>query len=104
MRKAEIFMHGVAAGHLEETAAGGAYCFKYHPGYKGPPISLTMPIEEKTFEFDGFPPFFEGLLPEGMMLESLLKKRKLDRHDYFGQLVTLGADLVGAVTVVEITE
>lgn len=104
MRKAEIFMHRVAAGHLEETAAGGAYCFKYHPGYKGPPISLTMPIEEKTFEFDGFPPFFEGLLPEGMMLESLLKKRKLDRHDYFGQLVTLGADLVGAVTVVEITE
>jgi serine/threonine-protein kinase HipA len=97
-------MHGVAAGLLEETAAGGAYRFKYHPGYKGPLISLTMPIEEKTFEFDGFPPFFEGLLPEGMMLESLLKKRKLDRHDYFGQLVTLGADLVGAVTVVEITE
>ena len=48
--------------------------------------------------------FFDGLLPEGVMLESLLKKRKLDRHDYFGQLVILGADLVGAITVVEITE
>ena len=103
MRKAEIFMHGVVAGILEETAAGGTCRFKYHPGYKGPPISLTMPLEAKTFEFDGFPPFFDGLLPEGMMLESLLKKSKLDRHDYFSQLVTLGADLVGAVTVVEIT-
>lgn len=104
MRKAEIFMHGVVAGILEETAAGGTCRFKYHPGYKGPPISLTMPLKAKTFEFDGFPPFFDGLLPEGTMLESLLKKRKLDRHDYFSQLVTLGADLVGAVTVVEIAE
>jgi len=104
MRKAEIFMHGVVAGILEETAAGGTCRFKYHPGYKGPPISLTMSLEAKTLEFDGFPPFFDGLLPEGMMLESLLKKRKLDRHDYFSQLVTLGADLVGAVTVVEIAE
>ena len=104
MRKAEIFMQGVAAGVLEEAAAVGAFRFKYHPEYAGPPISLSMPLATKIFEFDGFPPFFDGLLPEGVMLESLLKKRKLDRHDYFGQLVILGADLVGAITVVEITE
>lgn len=104
MRKTEIRMHGVPAGVLEETAPGQACRFTYYPPYNGPPISLTLPVNQKTFEFDRFPPFFDGLLPEGMMLESLLKKRKLDRHDFFGQLIAVGEDLVGAVTAAEILE
>jgi len=81
MRKAEITMQGVLAGILEEFERGRVYRFSYHEGYKGPPISLTLPVEEKVFEFDRFPPFFDGLLPEGMMLESLIKKLKIDRHE-----------------------
>jgi serine/threonine-protein kinase HipA len=61
-----------------------------------------MPVEEKEFVFDRFPPYFDGLLPEGILLESLLKLRKIDKYDYFGQLVAVGNDLVGAVTVQEI--
>jgi serine/threonine-protein kinase HipA len=48
--------------------------------------------------FDTFPPFFEGLLPEGMMLEGLLRRLKIDRNDFFAQLAATGEDLVGAVT------
>ena len=55
-----------------------------------------------NYVFPAFPAFFEGLLPEGMMLESLLRKFKLDHTDYFGQLIQVGHDLVGAVTVEEI--
>jgi serine/threonine-protein kinase HipA len=66
------------------------------------PISLTMPVKEKVFEFDRFPPYFDGLLPEGILLEGLLKQRKIDKYDYFSQLVTVGGDLVGAMTVQEI--
>jgi serine/threonine-protein kinase HipA len=47
-------------------------------------------------------PYFDGLLPEGILLEGLLKQRKIDKYDYFSQLVTVGGDLVGAVTVQEI--
>jgi serine/threonine-protein kinase HipA len=52
-----------------------------------------------TYLFETFPPFFEGLLPEGYQLDALLRKAKLDKNDYFSQLVTVGRDLVGSVTV-----
>jgi serine/threonine-protein kinase HipA len=92
-------MHGLPAGILEEIEAGKNYRFVYFEDYNGPPVSLTMPVEEKEFLFDRFPPFFDGLLPEGPLLEGLLKHRKIDKHDYFSQLVTVGNELVGAVTV-----
>ncbi len=60
---------------------------------------MTMPVDKKEFVFEEFPPFFDGLLPEGVLLEGLLKQRKIDRHDYFSQIVAVGKDLVGAVTV-----
>jgi serine/threonine-protein kinase HipA len=99
MKKAAVLMHGVSAGFLEEITQGKAYAFEYVSEYHGPPISLTMPLETSRYEFDRFPPFFEGLLPEGLALESLLKEKKIDKTDYFEQLLCLGQDLVGAVTV-----
>jgi serine/threonine-protein kinase HipA len=100
MRKARIFMLGKFAGLLEEGERG-TWIFRYAHSYAGPPISLTMPIEQKDHDFDSFPPFFEGLLPEGEMLDGLLRQLKIDRKDYFTQLIAVGADTVGAVTVVE---
>lgn len=101
MRKAEVLMHGLSTGVLEELEYGKRYRFTYLENYQGPPISLTMPVDKKEFVFEEFPPFFDGLLPEGVLLEGLLKQRKIDRHDYFSQIVAVGKDLVGAVTVQE---
>jgi serine/threonine-protein kinase HipA len=101
MRKARIRIHSIEAGILTQEAKEG-YVFKYHDDYKGPPISLAMPVRPEPYEYDEFPPFFDGLLPEGVMLEGLLKMRKLDKSDYMGQLIATGADLVGAVTVLEL--
>lgn len=98
MRKAKIFMHGVPAGILEEVEVNTFYRFEYFPAYAGPPVSLTMPVVQGRFSYTGFPPFFEGLLPEGIMLEGMLRRLKIDRRDYFAQLVAGGEDLVGAVT------
>lgn len=102
MRKAEIFFQGQAAGLLTQNEGSPAYVFEYFETYQGPPISLTLPTGQRRYEFETFPSFFDGLLPEGPQLEALLKQAKLDRDDYFGQLVTVGADLVGAVTVKEL--
>jgi serine/threonine-protein kinase HipA len=98
MRKASIRVNGIKAGILKELE-NGKYIFIYDTDYEGPPVSLTMPLIHKMYEFDKFPPFFEGLLPEGPMLEALLRKYKLDKNDYFGQLVKVGQDVVGAVTI-----
>jgi len=101
VRQARVFVHGVEAGVLEELKSGTEYVFKYLDGYQGDPVSLTMPVNQKEIRFERFPPFFEGVLPEGIMLESLLRQKKLDKDDFFGQLLVVGNDLVGAVTVKE---
>ncbi len=102
MRKAEVYFQGERAGFFVENTDPTRYLFEYDEQYQGKPISLTMPVKQRRYEFDSFPSFFDGLLPEGQQLDALLKQVKLDRHDYFGQLLTVGADLVGAVTVKEL--
>ncbi|MBI2791271.1 MAG: HipA N-terminal domain-containing protein [Gammaproteobacteria bacterium] len=98
MRKAQVYNHGVYAGQLIEVG-DGTYEFIYDEQYKGPAISLTMPVSKQRFTYKQFPSFFDGLLPEGMLLEALLKNAKIDRKDLFSQIVTVGKDLVGSVTV-----
>ncbi|MGB8359248.1 MAG: HipA N-terminal domain-containing protein [Bacteroidales bacterium] len=104
MRKAKIFVSGLEAGTLTELIQGKDYVFEYLNKYDGAEISLTMPTNIKIFKFDKFPPFFDGLLPEGIQLEGLLKIRKIDKNDLLSQLIAVGEDLVGVVTVKEIIE
>jgi serine/threonine-protein kinase HipA len=99
MRNARVFFENDLAGMLTEADDGKEYQFLYDPGYSGPPISLTMPVRREVYIFKEFPPFFDGLLPEGFQLEALLRQKKLDRNDKFGQLLIIGADTVGAVTI-----
>ena len=99
MKQANIFVDGVFSGVLEELELGKKYRFTYDAMYKGPSVSLEMPTNKNIYEYDRFPPFFEGLLPEGMMLEGLLRAAKIDRTDLMSQLLVVGGDLVGNVTV-----
>ena len=103
MRQAIVKVHNIEAGILTETG-DKHFRFDYHEGYKGAPVSLTMPTNTEggaSFEYATFPPFFDGVLPEGGQLEGLLRIRKINRYDYFSQLIAVGEDLVGAVTVFE---
>jgi len=102
MRKAKVFVNGTEAGILSEIKQGAEYVFEYLDGYEGLEVSRTMPLHQKLYRFDKFPPFFEGLLPEGFQLEALLKIKKIDKNDFFSQLMAVGGDLVGVVTVKEI--
>lgn len=99
MKKAKILVNERFAGILEEIKRGHHYRFIYDENYDGPSVSLTMPTTAKIYEYDRFPPFFEGVLPEGLMLEGLLKQGKIDRNDFMTQLINVGGDLVGNVTV-----
>jgi len=99
MRKASVYMQNQLAGFLIESTDRSTYTFEYVDNYEGFPVSLTMPVEQKSFSYNNFPPFFDGVLPEGMMLDGLLRQLKIDKRDYFSQLLAVGEDLVGAVTV-----
>lgn len=104
MRRACVRVHGRRAGVLEELARGSSYRFRYDPSYDGPPVSLTLPLAEEEYAFDRFPPFFDGLLPEGFQLDALLRQSKIDVRDHLGQLMAVGRDLVGVVTVEQLPE
>ena len=99
MRRAEVHQTGTLAGYLTETDSR-SYRFDYLPGYRGRSISLTMSVRPEPYKFDKFPPFFEGLLPEGRQLEALLRSHKLDRNDLMGQLLAVGEDVVGSVQII----
>ncbi|MFH2092210.1 MAG: HipA N-terminal domain-containing protein [Pseudomonadota bacterium] len=101
MRTADVFFRDSLAGKLIESVQNRKYRFIYETGYYGPPVSLTMPIEQQEYEYDVFPPFFDGLLLEGYQLEALLKIKKIDRDDLMSQLIAAGSDTVGAVTIKE---
>lgn len=58
-----------------------------------------MPRSNKKYFYKSFPPFFDCLLPKAVMLEGLLRIGKIDKNDYFSQLIAKGNNLVGAVTV-----
>ncbi len=100
MRGALVFVGNKRAGRLIENSRTD-YELIYDEGYKGLPISLSLPYKKEPYKFASFPAFFEGLLPEGIQLESLLRQKKINKNDYFSQLLAVGEDLVGAVTVKE---
>ena len=100
MRKAEVYQQGTLAGILEELDRS-RYRFTYAPGYGGQPISLALPVRETPYEFEKFPAVFEGLLPEGLQLEALLRHYKVDKKNTFQQLLIVGEDVVGSLTIKE---
>lgn len=99
MKKANIFVNNCFAGLLYEVEKNKHYRFEYATDYTGEAVSLTMPNTQMIYEYDRFPPFFDGLLPEGLQLEALLKRGKIDADDCFQQLITVGHELIGNVTV-----
>jgi serine/threonine-protein kinase HipA len=103
MKKAKVYVHNNEAGILTESSKD-KYTFEYQTNYIGEPVSLTMPVKKEVYFYNEFPSFFEGLLPEGFNLIQLLRLRKIDKKDYFSQLMYVGTDVIGAVTIIEIND
>ena len=103
MRKARIWMHNNFAGYLTETEDG--YLFSYDASYlnlpRAEPVSLTLPLTDKTFSNQVLFPFFDGLIPEGWLLEIAEKNWKLRESDRMGLLLACCHNCIGAVRVQE---
>jgi serine/threonine-protein kinase HipA len=102
MRKAEVFYDNILCGNLTETS-DGEYIFEYHhkyiPLYPDRFITFTMPVREESYKSKRLFPFFEGLVPEGWMLDITLVNWKLNRSDRMGLLMTVCRDCIGAVSI-----
>ena len=106
MRKAEIRMFGKVAGHLEETDEG--YTFAYAADYVNdsgnPPVSLLLPRRSEPYRDKRLFPFFDGLIPEGWLLEIAEKTWKLDPRDRMGLLLATCRNCIGAVSFVPVQD
>lgn len=103
MRQGEIWVDKNLAGLLSEDEEG--YHFTYSPNYlnmgNAVPVSLTLPLEEDTYHSDFLFPFFDGLIPEGWLLEIAQKNWKLNPRDRMGLLLTTCKDCIGNISVLE---
>jgi serine/threonine-protein kinase HipA len=103
MRKADVYIKDILAGQLSETEDG--YQFIYDPDYLKMPgaeaVSLTLPLLAKRYISSVLFPFFDGLIPEGWLLEVAEKNWKLNPRDRMGLLLACCRDCIGAVSIVE---
>jgi serine/threonine-protein kinase HipA len=102
MRKAAVYYKEFLAGILTETD-DGEYTFEYEENYimKHPKdsISLTMPVQSKTYTDKRLFPFFEGLIPEGWLLDIASKNWKINPNDRMGLLLACCQNCIGAVSI-----
>ncbi|MBL4703272.1 MAG: HipA N-terminal domain-containing protein [Flavobacteriales bacterium] len=107
MRRAEIHYKDSLAGILTETDEG-EYVFQYEEAYvKEHPkafITFTMPVSDQAYTDNRLFSFFEGLIPEGWLLEIASKNWKINPNDRMGLLMACCQNCIGAVSVVPIPE
>ena len=104
--KAKVLYSNQLAGFLEKTDNG--YSFIYDQDYLksdlSKPVSQTLPLSPYTQTSRTLFPFFDGLIPEGWLLNIASNYWKIDRTDRFQLLITLCRDTIGAVTVEPLEE
>jgi len=102
MRQAKIYRKDVLAGFLVED--GGEYRFNYLADYvareDAEPISLTLPLQKETYISPTLFPFFDGLIPEGWLLDVALRNTDISVLDRMSLLLLCCKDCIGSVSVV----
>lgn len=101
-RQGKVFFKNKFAGIIQETDSG-TYLFTYDKSYQKQPgaqaISLTLPLDTEVHEAKLLFPFFDGLIPEGWLLDLSTKNWKLNPKDRMGLLLAACRDCIGAVHV-----
>jgi serine/threonine-protein kinase HipA len=100
-RSGKVYLKDVFCGVVSETDAG--YLFEYSQEYlklsDAQPVSLTMPLTDQPFQSKTLFAFFDGLIPEGWLLDIAEKNWKINYKDRMGLLLTCCKDCIGAVSV-----
>lgn len=100
-KKAKVFYGDVFAGLIAETDEG--YEFYYDDTYlqatSAKPVSLTLPLTNKPYKSKVLFAFFDGLIPEGWLLDLAVEHWKVRSDDRFELLLLACRDTIGAVTV-----
>lgn len=101
MRKVEVRMHDKTAGWLTQDVDG--YHFVYDHSFLESDdafaVSLTLPKHTAPYHSNVLFPFFDGLIPEGWLLDIAEKNWKINERDRMGLLMVCCIDCIGAVSI-----
>lgn len=107
MRKGKVYYKDIFAGIITETD-DGEFLFRYDDKYvtEHPRefITFTMPVSNMLYTDKRLFPFFDGLIPEGWLLDIASKNWKINRNDRMGLLLACCKNCIGAVSVEQIQE
>lgn len=103
MRQADVYLYDRLAGRLTEDENG--YTFQYNAEYLDSApirISVNFPLRKEAFHDKILFPFFDGLIPEGWLLDIASKNWKLNPNDRMGLLLACCRDCIGAASIREV--
>lgn len=103
-RQGKVFFFEDLAGLIEQSE--DEFIFRYTKEYlaleNARPISLTLPLAEEPYRSKTMIPFFDGLIPEGWLLDVSASTWKIRATDRMGLLLTVCRDCIGAVSIVPV--
>ncbi|MEQ8242943.1 HipA N-terminal domain-containing protein [Fulvivirga sp.] len=107
MRRGKVFYKDQMAGIITETDEG-EYVFQYSEQYVKQHaddfITFTIPVTNKPYTDKRLFPFFDGLIPEGWLLNIAAENWKINQNDRMGLLLACCQNCIGAVSVEPLTE
>ena len=102
MKSGKVYYRDAFAGRIVEDENG--YSFTYDKEYlaseKPKAVSLTLHLREETFTSKTMFPFFDGLIPEGWLLDIAENNWKISPRDRMSLLLAFCKDTIGAVSVI----
>jgi len=101
LRSGKVLYKNIVAGIVWQDEDG--YGFKYNEDYlqlkTAAAVSLTLPLRSDPYKSNTMIPFFDGLIPEGWLLEITVKNWKANPNDRMGLLLIACKDCIGAVSI-----
>lgn len=102
MKRASVYLYDRLAGRLTEDENG--FTFEYDPVFlasaDAEAVSLTLPLRPEPYHDTVLFPFFDGLIPEGWLLDIAEKSWKINQRDRMSLLLACCKDCIGAVSVI----
>jgi serine/threonine-protein kinase HipA len=98
--KGNVYYKDQLAGIIEDTDEGFQFIYNSSFVEQGnEPISATLPLTRTPYILPTMIPFFDGLIPEGWLLDIAVEHWKIKANDRMRLLLTVCEDCIGAVSV-----
>ena len=103
MKKGAVYLGDCRCGTIVQDE--GSFRFWYTEEWLAKedarPVSLTLPLQKEAHESNTLFPFFDGLIPEGYLLQVAIRAFGLNGNDRMGLLLKTCHDCIGNVSVYE---